>query len=243
MDEVYVFDRTLSLSEVQSLYSNNSLPGAAVLPGAVTVAAGATLGGNGAIDGPVTVQPGGTLAAGASIGTLVISNNLTLAGNLVAEVNTSVSPSNDLVVVTGTLANSGTGTVTLSNLGPALVAGDSFTLFSKPLVNGGAMSLATTPALTSGLVLSNRLALDGSVLVVSSGTLPSTPTNVTYSVSGNTLGIGWPLSYTGWLLQSNSVGITGTSSWFVVPGSAATNSMSFTINPTNRNVFYRLRHP
>ena len=243
VDEVYVFDRTLSLSEVQSLYNNNSLPGAAVLPGAVTVAAGATLGGNGAIGGPVNVLPGGTVSAGASIGTLVINNNLILGGNLMAEVNTSVSPSNDLVVVTGTLTNSGTGTVTLSNLGPALVAGDSFTLFSKPLVNGGAMSLITTPALTSGLVLSNRLALDGSVLVVSSGSLPSNPTNVTYKVSNNTLTLGWPLNYTGWLLQSNSVGITSTNSWYVVPGSSATNGMSFTIDPAKPNVFYRLQHP
>jgi len=243
VDEVYVFDRTLSQAEVQSLYNSNTLPGAPVLPGGVTVASGATLGGNGAIGGAVTVQPGGTIAAGASIGTLFINNNLTLGGNLLAEVNTSVSPSNDLIVVTGTLTNSGTGTVSLSNLGPALVAGDSFTLFSKPLVNGGAMSLTITPALTSGLVLSNRLALDGSVLVVSSGTLPSTPTNVTYSVSGNTLGIGWPLSYTGWLLQSNSVGITSTNSWFVVPGSSATNDMSFTLNPAKHNVFYRLQHP
>jgi len=243
VDEVYVFDRTLTLAEVQSLYNNNALPGAAVLPGAATVAAGATLGGNGAIGGPVTVQPGGTISPGASIGTLVIGNNLILGGNLMAEVNTSVSPSNDLVVVTGTLTNSGTGTVTLSNLGPALVAGDSFTLFSKPLVNGGAMSLATTPALTSGLVLSNRLALDGSVLVVSSGSLPSNPTNVTYSVSHNTLTLGWPLNYTGWLLQSNSVSIASTSSWFVVPGSSATNSMSFTVDPAKKNVFYRLQHP
>jgi autotransporter-associated beta strand protein len=245
IDEVYVFDRAISLAEVQSLYNNNALPGSPspVLPGAVTVAAGATLGGNGSIGGPVTVQPGGTISPGASIGTLFINNNLTLGGNLVAEVNTSVSPSNDLIVVTGTLANSGTGTVTLSNLGPALVAGDSFTLFSKPLANGGAMSLITTPALTSGLVLSNRLALDGSVLVVSSGSLPSNPTNVTYSVSNNTLTLGWPLNYTGWLLQSNSVGIASTNSWFVVPESSATNGMSFTVDPAKKNVFYRLQHP
>jgi autotransporter-associated beta strand protein len=243
VDEVYVFDRTLSQAEVQSLYNSNTLSGAPVLPGGVTVASGATLGGNGAIGGAVTVLPGGTLAAGASIGTLTINNNLTLGGNLVAEVNTSVSPSNDLVVVTGTLTNSGTGTVTLSNLGSALVAGDSFTLFSKPLVNGGAMSLITTPALTSGLVLSNRLALDGSVLVVSSGSLPSNPTNITHSVSGSTLTLGWPLNYTGWLLQSNSVGVASANSWFVVPGSSATNGMSFTVDPAKKNVFYRLQHP
>ena len=175
VDEVYVFDRAISAAEIQSLYGSNLLPSSPVVPGAVTVASGATLGGNGSVGGPVTVLPGGTIAAGASIGLLTINNNLTLAGNLVAEVNTSVSPSNDLVVVTGVLTNSGTGTVTLSNLGPALAAGNSFTLFSKPLANGGAMSLTTTPALASGLVLSNRLSLDGSVLVVSAG--PGTFTN------------------------------------------------------------------
>jgi autotransporter-associated beta strand protein len=240
VDEVYVFDRAISSAEIQSLYSNNLLPSTPVVPGAVTVASGATLGGNGIVGGPVTVQSGGTISAGASIGTLTINNNLTLSGNVVAEVNTSVSPSNDLVVVTGVLTNSGTGTVTLSNLGPALVAGNSFTLFSKPLANGGAMPLATTPALASGLVLSNRLALDGSVVVVQS--IPSTATNMTYSVSNNTLTLGWPLNYTGWLLQSNSVSI-GSTNWFVVPGSSATNSMSFTIDPAKTNVFYRMLKP
>jgi autotransporter-associated beta strand protein len=239
VDEVYVFDRAISATEIQSLYSANTLPTTTFVPGTVTVASGATLAGNGTIGGAVTVQSGGTIAVGASSGTLTINNNLTLGGNVLAEVNTSVSAYNDLVV-TGVLTNSGTGTVTLSNLGPALTAGNSFTLFSKPLANGNAMTLTTTPALASGLVLSNRLSLDGSVLVVQS--IPSTPTNMTCSVSNNTLTLGWPLSYTGWLLQSNSVGI-GTTNWFVVPGSSATNSMSFTIDPAKTNVFYRMLKP
>lgn len=241
VDEVYVFDRDLSAAEVLSLYNVNSLPATPVLPGPVKVAAGATLGGNGLVGGPVTVLPGGNVAAGASIGTLTINNNLTLGGNVVAEVNTSVSPSNDLIVVSGTLTNSGTGTVTLSNLGPALVAGDSFTLFSKPLANGGAMSLTASPALASGLVLSNRLALDGSVLVVQG--LPTTPTNLTYSVSGGALRLSWPPSYQGWLLQSNAVSLVSSTNWFVVPGSSTTNSMSFTLDPTKPNVFFRMRRP
>jgi hypothetical protein len=65
---------------------------------------------------------------------------------------------------------------------------------------------------------------------------------MTYSVSNNTLTLGWPLSYTGWLLQSNSVGI-GSTNWFVVPGSSATNSMSFTIDPAKTNVFFRMLKP
>jgi hypothetical protein len=45
------------------------------------------------------------------------------------------------------------------------------------------------------------------------------------------------------LLQSNSVGVASANSWFVVPGSSATNGMSFTVDPAKKNVFYRLQHP
>ena len=54
------------------------------------------------------MQSGGTLSPGASLGTLTINSNLTLAGNLFIEVNKSASPSNDVVVVSGTLTNAGT---------------------------------------------------------------------------------------------------------------------------------------
>ncbi|MGA3163114.1 MAG: immunoglobulin domain-containing protein, partial [Verrucomicrobiota bacterium] len=70
---------------------------------AVTVNSNATLAGTGTINGPVTVNAGGTLSPGASIGTITLSGGLTLKGNLFFEINTSVSPSNDYAVVTGTL--------------------------------------------------------------------------------------------------------------------------------------------
>jgi hypothetical protein len=237
VDEVYVFDRAISSAEIQSLYSNNLLPSSPVVPGAVTVASGATLGGNGSVGGPVTVQPGGTIAAGASIGTLTINNNVTLSGNVVAEVNTAVSPSNDLVVVTGVLTNSGTGTVTLSNLGPALVAGNSFTLFSKPLANGGAMSVTTTPALASGLVLSNRLSLDGSVLVVNTGpgTFTNSPAIGSLSLSGGNVvitGTGGQGGDAYYLLSSTNVALP-LNQWQTVATNVLNANGSFTFIGTN----------
>ena len=65
------------------------------------------------------------------------NNDLTLAGNLNIEVNKAGSPTSDKTVVSGNLNNTGTGSVTVANLGAALAPGDSFTLFNKAVVNGG----------------------------------------------------------------------------------------------------------
>jgi fibronectin-binding autotransporter adhesin len=146
-----------------------------------TVVSNGTLGGTGTFAGPVTVESGGTLAPGSSVGTLTINSDLTLNGNLAIEVNRSLSPSNDIVNVSGVLTNGGSGTVTVNNLGPALAAGNKFTLFNQPLLNGGALTVTGASA-----TWSNRLALDGSIvmtaIVVSQ---PTTITNVTRLGDGN----------------------------------------------------------
>jgi len=129
----------------------------------VTVAGGA-LGGSGTVLGPVTVSSGGTLAPGTSaIGTLTVNNSLTLNGNLFFKVNKSLSPqSNDVASVSGALTNGGTGFLTVSNPGPALVVGDKFTLFNKPLTNGASLGVTG-----GGVTWTNNLAVDGSISVVS----------------------------------------------------------------------------
>ena len=125
--------------------------------GAVTVASG-VLSGSGTIAGAVSVQPGGTLSPGGVSGapaTLTLQNNLTLSGNLVVQVNKSLSSSNDLVVVGGLPTNAGVGTLTLANSGSAFAAGDIFKIFSKPLLNGGALTISpSVPA--NGLVWTNK---------------------------------------------------------------------------------------
>jgi fibronectin-binding autotransporter adhesin len=140
----------------------NNTSGSGTGTGNVAVNSGSTLGGNGFISGAVTINSGATLAPGpmaSSVGTLTINNNLSIAGNVAIAINKSLSPSNSAVVVTGTLANTGSGTLKVSNLGPALAVGDRFQIFSEPLT-GNAMTVSG-----GGAIWNNNLAVDGSISV------------------------------------------------------------------------------
>jgi autotransporter-associated beta strand protein len=223
-----------------------SLTGSINSTGAVSVVGGA-LGGNGTVNDSVTVGAAGAIAPGVGgIGTLTVNGNLALSGGLTIDVNKSASPTNDFISVSGTLANSGIGTVTVSNLGPALVAGNSFKLFSQPVVNGGTMSV--TGGLGAGLGWTNNLAVDGSIAVIAVSTVATNPTNLVSSVSGTTLSLSWPSDHLGWFLQtqtnSRSVGLKPqTNFWFDVAGSQLITNTSITIERTNPTVFFRLRSP
>ena len=147
---------------------------------------GGALGGTGTLGGAVTVSSGGTLApGGASIGTLTVASNLTLNGNVYIRLNKSYAPAatNDSVVVTGTLSGTTAGTLTLTNQGPALAAGDMFTLFSRPFAGGNALTLSpATPG--AGLSWTNKLAVNGTIGVVAA--VKPTPRIVgIYIVGGN----------------------------------------------------------
>jgi hypothetical protein len=178
------------------------------------------------------------------VGAFTISDNVTINGNLFFELNKSLSParSNDFVLVSGTLTNGGTGTLTVSNLGPALVVGDTFTLFSQPLVNGAALTLLPP----SGVTFTNKLAMDGSIQVLTApGAMASYPTNITSSVSGSTLTISWPATHLGWILQSqtNALNIGLGTNWQDIAGTASVTSTNLSIAPATPSSFYRLRHP
>lgn len=209
---------------------------------AVTVAGG-ILGGTGTINGPVTVQSAGILAPGGSVGTLTINNNVTLLGNLLIEVNKSLPQSNDLVVVSGVLTNAGTGVLTITNLGPALVAGDTFKLFSRALLNGGALTISPAKP-GAGLIWTNNLAFDGTLGVVRSP-IATNSTNITASVNGTNLSVSWPMDHLGWILQvqTNPLTIGIDTNWATIMDSDITNQIFAPINVNNGGVFYRLKLP
>jgi autotransporter-associated beta strand protein len=137
------------------------------------------LAGSGSIAGPVIIGTNGSSASigggsAASIGTLTVSNSLTLNANVSIRVNKSLAQSNDLIVVTGSLANTAAGIVFVNNLGSALVAGDRFQIFNKAVSGGGSLGV-NGPA---GVTWNNNLASDGSISVQSVG--PAGPsTNAT----------------------------------------------------------------
>ena len=131
----------------------------------LVIGSGGRLAGNGTVNGGTTNN--GTLAPGAndaSLGTLTFNNGITLnAGSTNSfKLNRSLSPANDLVAVTGSIVAGGALVVT--NLGPELALGDSFTLFSPPV--SGSFASFTLPALPAGHGWTNRLAIDGSIAVV-----------------------------------------------------------------------------
>jgi len=66
------------------------------------------------------------------------------------------------------------------------------------------------------------------------------PTNITASVSSNTLTIAWPADHVGWILQAQTNGLSA-GQWFDLPGSDVVNAVVTTIDLANPSVFYRLR--
>ncbi len=71
---------------------------------------------------------------------------------------------------------------------------------------------------------------------------------LTSSASGGSLNLSWPADHLGYrlLTQTNNLNLgvsANLNDWATVPGSAATNSISFPITTTNLNNYYRLVYP
>ena len=216
------------------------LNGISTHTGSTTVSNG-VLGGTGSIASPLTVASGGTLSPGVTIGSLTVSNSLTLNGTTLMELNQSnPGQTNDLLVVTGTLT--GGGALVVTNVGSSLTNGAKFKLFSKA-VSG--FSSTTLPTGGSGYVWNNTLSTDGFITLVSGGAVTTTPVSMSSSFSGGSLTLSWPADHIGWSLQvqTNTLSVGISTNWVVVPGSTTNTSMVIPIDSGNGSVFYRLVTP
>jgi hypothetical protein len=136
----------------------------------VTVDKSGILAGTGYLGGHAVIANNATLSPGSesALGSLNFMAGLTLNGNLRVTVAPGLSPNSDRVNVSGALeaALENTGAVTLTNIGTPYAAGQLFQIFNQPLPNSGSRTIQPpTPA--PGLLWENRLALDGSIAVIS----------------------------------------------------------------------------
>jgi autotransporter-associated beta strand protein len=147
----------------------------AVGSGGVTVVNGATLGGSGAIAGAVTIQAGGNLIPGygaTEAGTILNlpAGALTLTPGSTTTLAVRHAGSNNDQIVCAAVNYGGTLSV-VTNVGDApFAAGDAFQLFKAPSATNytGYFGATRLPTLGFGLLWSNNLAANGSLLVVAS---------------------------------------------------------------------------
>jgi autotransporter-associated beta strand protein len=210
--------------------------------GPVAVNNSTTLGGSGTILGPVTVD--GVLAPGnASIGTLTVSNTVTLnsdATNVMRLNRTNAQNADQLAATSLTLG----GVLNVVNVGDDLRAGDTFQLFTAA---GGAFALTNLPPLTPPLFW-DTTNLDTGVIVVRSTSVVPLPwknsvvqvagTNLTFEINPTTPGASYTLQSTPsltspiiWTDVQTVIG-DGTSLMFTNP-----------ITPGTPDLFFRTRSP
>lgn len=210
--------------------------GSATGSGAVTVQANAMITGTGAIDGAVTIQDGATLIPGLKEpGVLTIRNTLTLSANSTNVVRLDKSAGTNDVVMANSVSYGGTLVVT--NLAGTLTSGDAFNLFHATGYSGDfneVRLLDDTLTATFDPATGTLTILGGTVV---------TPTNITFTVSGDTLALNWPESHLGWVVQSNAVSVADPGAWHDVAGSQIATNLNITVNPDLPQVYYRLRKP
>jgi autotransporter-associated beta strand protein/T5SS/PEP-CTERM-associated repeat protein len=228
-----------------TVVSNGTLVVNGTIAGSATVKSGATLGGNGTIAGVVTVEPGGALGAGTSIGALSLNASPVLNGIVFAEVDRNGgAPLADKITVVGNpIAYS--GTLAITNVGAPLVVNDTFTLFNAPGYSGTFTLASQTPGQIITWDTAN-LTVNGTIRVLTAGpSIPTTPTNITVTVSGGNIQVSWPTNYTGWRLeaQTNALSVGLSNNWGTWPGSTSVNVINMPIDPAAPTVFFRLVYP
>ncbi|HTS20040.1 MAG TPA: pectinesterase family protein [Verrucomicrobiae bacterium] len=201
------YNGTISNVASVAIFAGNSL---SVSGGLFSASMGVTnnsgkVSGFGTIVGSVTFTSGGTLSlgAGASVGTLVFSNDLTLASGstTILKLDSNQIGSNDQINVAGTLTEAGTLTVITNGVAP-LNIGDRYQLFVGSQVGG--FSPITLPSLDpSKLWDTSQLASAGLVAVTYMPVVPGMvgPTNQsvtpgsTVVISATVTGVPTPAVY------------------------------------------------
>jgi fibronectin-binding autotransporter adhesin len=245
-----IINRTGSLSILGAITGTGGLTmltnATVTLSSAANTYSGPTIVSNGTL---VVTSLGGDLDVEGSGSTIIVQGtastaNLNVPGNMnidsgtvVATLNKALPLSNTTYTVSGTINYTG-GTLKLLTTGLALAPGDKFNIFSGPVTGGAAM-----PIFAPGCTVSNGLAVDGSVTVLTAQPLPTT---LSFSLASGNFILSWPAAWAGGVHvqnQTNGLATGLTRNWITIVGSDAYSSYTNVLNKANGTVFYRLVIP
>ena len=197
---------------------------------------------------PVQVDDGATFSVtdignglSAQVTSMVVGTNTGASLILDAAYAGGFAPIN---IVSGSMTVNGTCPVALPDYNGFASPGTFFPLvqYSSCSGSGNFVMAAPLPNGTLGGLINDPP--NGGLLLSVAQSAGSTPTNISFTLTGGGgFTISWPADYQGWALQTNSVGLTATNAWGTVSGSLLTTSESFTVDPTQKHVFYRLALP
>ncbi|MEI6075073.1 MAG: Ig-like domain-containing protein [Verrucomicrobiota bacterium] len=179
----------------------------------------------------------------ATAGTLTLAGagvTTTFGGKMIGKVNLTLSGSGSTLSVQQTNSLSDLSIVTITN-GAALDLPFTGTNQIAGLVING---VSKAPGVYSAGTDSPSLSGSGYLLVQVPVTINPNPPVLQVFFSAGTMSLVWPTNL-GWILQSNSVGLTTTSAWHSYPadGSVGVTNVSITVDPVKTNVFYRMVKP
>ena len=214
------------------------LTGSNTYTNATTVSAGA-------LNTSTASTGGGSFTNNATLGVSIAGagqslkmSSLTLGAgtlNLTLGANNPTAP-----VITNSGALTLNGAVNVNVLGGASLTASDVTLIAYASGGAGTFTAGTLPTVSGyTTVLTNDTSNKQLKLVFLAAATPPSPTNITYSVTGNQLILNWPTGQ-GWQLQAqtNNLNTGLTTNWATIFG--ATPPFTNPINPANPSLFYRL---
>ena len=171
--------------------------------------------------------------------TKIGSGTLTLSANNY-QGNTTVN-GGTLSLAQPTLSTNSTVSITNGAVLQLAFAGGQTNTVAALVLNGTNQPAGVYDSTTPGGYLAGST---GALLVVPLVTINPNPPVLQVSYGAGSLSLAWPTNQ-GWLLQSNSVGLTATSAWFNYPsdGSVNATNVTITVDPKKANVFYRMVKP
>jgi hypothetical protein len=199
--------------------------------------------GDGTLTGTLTAPAGSIVEPGMPLGSLTVSGAAAISGTYLANLNRTNTPGNCSQFNSAGTTFTG-ATLSVTNLGSKLQAGDVFQLFPSGTSGFSSFAMQTVDAAHNAVYSwNNTVGTDGRITVASVGyAVNPQPTNLVSSVIGTNLDLSWPADHTGWILQTqtNSLSSGLGTNWVSVPASAGTNQVLVPINGKNGSVFFRM---